>query len=287
MLQIDQLLQNRYRIARVLGQGGMGAVYQAQDLNLDMICVVKEMLPPPDPALVRNMALQFQREGKILASLRHMSLPRVSNYFTEQENYYLVMDLIEGRSLEKLIGETGLPESTVLQYADQLLDVLGYIHSKGILHRDIKPANIIVQPDGRVVLVDFGLVKVINTGGPVTKTLVSALTPQYAPPEQYTGNTDARSDLYSLAATLYQTLAGHPPASATDQLSGLKLQPLRQLPHLQTSVSANTEYVLMKALNLDRSARYQDAASMRAELKDGVGRVWQNQPTSTPAATQV
>ncbi|HEY3291658.1 MAG TPA: SUMF1/EgtB/PvdO family nonheme iron enzyme [Anaerolineae bacterium] len=287
MLQIDQLLQNRYRIARVLGQGGMGAVYQAQDLNLDVICVVKEMLPPPDPALVRNMALQFQREGKILASLRHMSLPRVSNYFTENENYYLVMDLIEGRSLEKLIGDTGLPESTVLQYADQLLDVLGYIHSKGILHRDIKPANIIVQPDGRVVLVDFGLVKVINTGGPVTKTLVSALTPQYAPPEQYTGNTDARSDLYSLAATLYQALAGHPPASATDQLSGLKLQPLRQLPHLQTSVSANTEYVLMKALNLDRAARYQDAASMRTELKDGVGRTWQPQPTNAPVATQV
>ncbi len=266
MLQTDQMLQNRYRIQRVLGQGGMGAVYQAHDLSLDVTCVVKEMLSPPDPAMVNNMAAQFHREGKILAGLRHMSLPRVSNYFVENENYYLVMDLIEGRSLEKLIGTDGLYEPVVLAYADQLLDVLGYIHGRGILHRDIKPANIIVQPDGRAVLVDFGLVKIVNTGGPATKTLVSALTPQYAPPEQYTGNTDQRSDLYSLAATLYQALAGSPPASATDQLSGMPLQSLRQFHHLVQPVSPNTERVLMKALALDRSRRYQDAASMRADL---------------------
>ncbi len=287
MLQIDQLLQNRYRVARVLGQGGMGAVYQAHDLSLDVICVVKEMLPPPDLNLVKNMAAQFHREGKILASLRHMSLPRVSNYFVENDNYYMVMDLIEGRSLEKLIGDNGLPESIVLTYADQLLDVLSYIHGKGILHRDIKPANIIVQPDGRVVLVDFGLVKIINTGGPATKTLVNALTPQYAPPEQYTGNTDQRSDLYSLAATLYQALAGQPPASATDQFSGVRLQPLRQFPHLAAGVSPNTDYVLMKALALDRGQRYQDAASMRTELISGVRVPSVSQPQTPPVHASV
>lgn len=248
----------------------MGAVYVAYDLNLEITCVVKEMLPPPDPALVRNAAAQFQREGKILAGLRHQSLPRVSNYFTEGDNYYLVMDLIDGKSLEKMIGESGLPEKTVLTYADQLLDVLAYIHSKGILHRDIKPANIIVQPDGRAVLVDFGLVKMVS-GGQNTRTLISALTPQYAPPEQYTGNSDQRSDLYSLAATLYQTLSGQAPASATDQLSGVKLQPLREWPHLRNGVSPNTERVLMKALSLNRDARYPNAAEMKADLDDPTG----------------
>ena len=270
MLQVNQILQSRYRIDRIMGQGGMGAVYLAYDQNLELACVVKEMLPPADPALVKNVATQFHREGKILAGLRHQSLPRVSNYFTEGDNYYLVMDLIEGQSLDKLIGQDGLPEKTVIGYADQLLDVLSYIHGKGILHRDIKPANIIVQPDGRAVLVDFGLVKIVGSGQN-TRTLVSALTPQYAPPEQYTGGTDQRSDLYSLAATLYQSLSGQAPASATDQLAGIKLQPLREWPHLRNGVSANTERVLMKGLNLNRDLRYQSAGEMKADLDDPTG----------------
>ncbi|MCL4506620.1 MAG: SUMF1/EgtB/PvdO family nonheme iron enzyme [Chloroflexi bacterium] len=264
MLQIDQILQKRYRIVRVLGQGGMGAVYLAQDLSLEISCVVKEMLPPPDPALVPNVLKQFQREAKVLAGLRHNGLPRVSNYFTEGDHYYLVMDLIEGRSLDKLIGAAGLPEAAILTIADQLLDVLAYIHGQGVLHRDIKPGNIIVQPDGRAILVDFGLVKVVSAGQS-TRTLVSALTPQYAPPEQYTGGADQRSDLYSLAATLYQALSGHTPASATEQLAGMTLQPLREWPHLR-GISPNTERVIMKALILNRDARYPNANAMRADL---------------------
>ncbi len=260
----------------------MGAVYQAHDLTLDVACVVKEMMPS-DPSLVKNMAAQFLREGKTLAGLRHLSLPRVTNYFNEQDSYYLVMDLIAGHSLESMIDKFGLPEATVLKYGDQLLDVLEYIHGQGVLHRDIKPANIIIQPDDRAVLVDFGLVKLVTSGPQTAKTLVSALSPMYAPPEQYTGNTDQRSDLYSLAATLYQALAGHPPASATDQLAGNKIMPLRQLPHLTTPISANTEYVLMKGLTLDRNARYQDAATMRAELK-GSGKVYQAAAPVDPRA---
>ena len=277
MLQVDQVLQNRYRIVRVLGQGGMGAVYQAYDLSLEIACVVKEMLPPPDPALIPNALKQFQREARVLAGLRHPGLPRVSNYFAEGDHYYLVMDLIEGRSLEKLIGESGLPEATVLSYAGQLLDVLSYIHRRGVLHRDIKPANIIVQPDGRAVLVDFGLVKVVGAGQS-TRTLVKGLTPQYAPPEQYTGGADQRSDLYSLAATLYQALSGHAPASATEQIAGARLFALHEWPNLRHGISPATERAIMKALSLNRDARYPDAAFMRAGLPD--------RPTAhTPAMT--
>ena len=125
MLQVNQVLQNRYRIDDVLGQGGMGAVYRAYDQRLNAVCVVKELLITPEVG--RNLAEaahQFQKEAEALANLRHPGLPRVSDYFLEQENYYLVMDLIDGHNLHMLIGPNGIPEPVVLDYADQLLRVL-------------------------------------------------------------------------------------------------------------------------------------------------------------------
>lgn len=264
MLQENQVLQERYRIIKSLAQGGMGAVFLARELSLDIPCVVKEMLPMSDPTFTETFAEQFRREAKILADLRHPNLPRVTHYFIENANYYLVMDMIDGKSLDKLIGPTGMPESVVLDIADQLLGVLDYIHSKGVLHRDIKPANIILQPDGRAVLVDFGLVKVEGGRGGKDGPSIRGLTPHYAPPEQYTGGTDQRSDLFSLAATLYQMLTGRLPVSATDQSSGEQQQAIRMY---RGDASENTERVIMKALNLDRKQRYQDAASMRAAFK--------------------
>jgi formylglycine-generating enzyme required for sulfatase activity/tRNA A-37 threonylcarbamoyl transferase component Bud32 len=261
MLQVDQILENRYRIVKVMGRGGMGAVYEARHLTLDMVCVVKEMLPPDDAELVDALAKQFAREAKILAGLRHPNLPRVSDYFTENGYYYIVMDLINGQSLDKLIGPQGLPEKTVRLYADQLLDVLDYLHGQGVLHRDIKPANIIVQPDGHVVLVDFGLVK--EVGSKTANYSMRLLTPHFAPPEQYSGGTDARSDLYSLAATLYQSLSAQLPTSAADQFAGQKTVSLHQL---RPDVSMNTVRVIEKGLQLDRAKRYQSAAEMRAAL---------------------
>ncbi len=108
MLEIDQVLQGRYRITRMLGRGGMGAVYEAKHIELEMVCVVKEMLPPDDPTVVEALATQFKREGKILAGLRHPNLPRVSDYFTEDGKYYLVMDLVSGQSMDKVIGQQGV-----------------------------------------------------------------------------------------------------------------------------------------------------------------------------------
>jgi len=245
MLQAGQLLQNRYLIVKWLGGGGMGAVYEARHIKLNMVCVIKEMLPPNDPNLVALLERQFEREGTALAALQHPNLPRVTDYFTEGGNFYLVMDLVNGQSLDKLIGSKGLPEATVLQYADQLLGVLEYIHSQGVLHRDIKPANIIVRPDGRCVLVDFGLVKVV--GGQMSSFSMPGLTPHYAPPEQYGNGTDERSDLYSLAATLYQALCGKPPTASADRMAGKPLQALRQL---RSDITQNTAQVIEKTLQL-------------------------------------
>lgn len=269
MLSPDQILQDRYRIQTVLGQGGMGAVYRAFDNRVQIDCVVKEMLiPVNDTSQIAPLAQQFRREAMALASLRHPNLPRVTDYFLEHDSYYLVMDLIRGQSLEKLIGTTALAETIVLDYSDQLLSVLEYIHGLGILHRDIKPANIIVQPDGRVVLVDFGLVKDVNSTK-FSRSIFRGLTPQYAPPEQYGVGTDQRSDLYSLAATMYQMLSAQAPVGAADRVAGIPLPPLRQY---RNTISANTERVIMKALNLDRKLRFQNATEMRHALK-GIARI--------------
>jgi serine/threonine-protein kinase len=261
----------------------MGAVYQALELELNVPCAIKEMLVEGDEAFVARAAAQFKREAQTLASLRHPSLPRVSHYFEENKTYYLVMDLIEGSSLEKLIPPNGMPESTVLDDANQLLGVLEYIHAKGVLHRDIKPANIIAQPNGTVVLVDFGLVKVAD--GNMASRSMHALTPHYAPPEQYTGGTDQRSDIYSLAATLYQMLTGRLPASAADQFAGEPLVPVQQL---RPDVSSNTSRVIMRGLLLDRKLRYQTAEEMHLDLNGKASPTPLSQPVGTTgAATQI
>jgi eukaryotic-like serine/threonine-protein kinase len=275
MLGINQILQERYRIIEILGHGGMGAAYKAVDLRVQVECVVKELLIPvvDGGTSSANLVKQFQIEARTLANLRHPNLPRVSDYFWETSpdgktgSYYLVMDFIEGTSLHNIIGVSGISETTVMHYARQLLDVLTYIHSKGVLHRDIKPANIIIQPDGRAVLVDFGLVKILEVGGGFTTRgfLHGAGTPEYAPPEQYTGGTDHRSDIYALGATLYHALTGQAPATVTDQMAGIKpLPPLRQLNNL---VSDNTEKVISRAMSLNRNARYPSAAMMLVEMQ--------------------
>jgi eukaryotic-like serine/threonine-protein kinase len=280
MLSSGQILQNRYRIEAKLGEGGMGAVYRAYDLSLQTPCVVKEMLLVGDARQAAGAAAQFQREASTLANLRHPNLPVVTNYFQESGAYYLVMDFVEGCSLDELIPPNGLPEAGVLAYANQLLGVLEYIHSKGVLHRDIKPANIIIQPDGKAILVDFGLVKVLSEGL-LSKSILHGLgTPEYAPPEQAgTGGTDQRSDLYALGATLYHALTGQPPLPAGDRTAGATLPALRQL---NPSISPNTERVVLTALNLNRAQRYPSATAMCADL---INQIPAALPPSAPSQT--
>ena len=189
MLTPGTVLQNRYRIASPLGQGGMGAVYRAWDLRLNIPVAVKEMVPQPgiDPHTLAQLRQQFYREAQVLARLNHPNLVRVTDYFEEWGNAYLVMNFVEGQSLADRIAARGpLPEAQVLDWARQLLDALAYCHAQGVVHRDIKPQNIIIRPDGRPVLVDFGLVKLWDPRDPRTRTVVRAMgTPEYAPPEQW------------------------------------------------------------------------------------------------------
>jgi len=270
-LTTGQMLQDRYRIASLLGQGGMGAVYRAWDTRLNVPVALKEMVPQPglDPQTLTQLRQQFQQEAQIMARLTHPHLVRVGDFFQERGNAYLVMDFVEGESLAQFIEREGaLPEEQVLEWAGQLLDALAYCHSQSIIHRDVKPQNVIVRPDGRAVLVDFGLLKLWDPKDPRTKTMMRGMgTPEYAPPEQYDvemGHTDLRSDIYGLGATLYHAITGKSPPTATMRIADPEqFLPLRLV---APQVSERTEAALMRSLELARSQRWQSAAEMAQSL---------------------
>lgn len=271
MLITGSILQNRYRIVSPLAKGGMGAVYRALDTHLNIPVAIKKMASQPGvtPKILAQLHRQFHQEASTLAHLDHPNLVGVSDFFTEAGDVYLVMDYVKGESLSDRIEREGaLPEDEVLAWADQLLDALDYCHARGVIHRDIKPLNVIIRPDGRVVLVDFGLLKLLNSNNPHTQTAVRGVgTPEYAPPEQYSdlpGHTDPRSDLYGLGATLYHALTGKAPLPATDRIATPgQFVSVRQL---NPQVSARTDAAVMQALQLPLADRFQSAAEMQAAL---------------------
>src|SRR5512139_1286643 len=215
-LERGSLLNNRYRILEILGEGGMGSIYRAVHANLGLQVAVKENL-----FTTEDYARQFRREANILANLRHPNLPRVSDHFViEPLGQYLVMDFIEGEDLRQRVDRLGqLPEQEVIIIGVAICDAMAYMHSRKpmILHRDIKPGNVRITPSGHIYLVDFGLVKLVE-GRETTNTGARAMTPGYSPPEQYgTGRTDPRSDIYSLGATLYSALTDVLPEDGLDR----------------------------------------------------------------------
>ena len=271
-----QILQARYRILGLVGQGGMGAVYQAEDLRLGgSRRAIKESIPDQNASMqaLLQVRQQFQTEARVLAYLNHPNLPKVSDYFSDGGNEYLVMEYVEGENLADILARHigPLSEKPVLIWIDQVLDALDYLHNQPqpIIHRDIKPSNIILTPQGKAELVDFGLVKLFDPTNPRTATAMKGLgTPQYAPLEQYSsgaGHTDARSDVYSLGATLYHLLTNVSPPDATQRvLNPSKLVPPRQI---NAGISAGTETAILKALEIHPGQRYQSAREMRAALQ--------------------
>ncbi len=272
-LKTNQVLVERYRVLNLLAQGGMGAVYQAQDLALDRRVAIKQLQLDPlaSERAVEQTRQQFQREARVLASLDHPNLPHVIDHFAEAGFEYLVMNYVEGRSLSEIVedGQTGLDENQVLDWADQLLSALVYIHRNGVIHRDVKPSNIRLTPDGKIFLVDFGLVKLYDPDSPKTATIMHGLgTAEYAPPEQYDaylGHTDARADIYALGATLYHLLTGQAPPTATQRMSDP--ESFRRPRAISPGISSSVERVILRAMELQRSRRFASATDMRAALR--------------------
>jgi eukaryotic-like serine/threonine-protein kinase len=261
-LELRSLLHNRYRIEQVIAQGGMGAIYRATDESLGVEVAVKENLFSTE-----DSTRQFRREATILAGLRHSNLPRVTDHFViPGQGQYLVMDYIEGEDLRQIINRDGkIPESDVVFIGSVICDALAYLHSRPspIIHRDIKPGNIKVTPTRQIYLVDFGLAKE-SQAGQATTIGAQALTPGYAPPEQYGQGTNPISDLYSLAATLYASLTGQIPEDGLARAMGsATLTPIRKQ---NPAVSERVAAVIEKAMSVDIAQRYQTAEEFKQAL---------------------
>jgi len=264
-LPLQTVLRNQYLVLKQLGQGGMGAVYLAQDQAVfNRFCVVKEMLPYFTTPAERQQAEQnFEREARLLASLRNPRIPQVYAYFIENGHGYLVMEWVEGENLEERLAQQGGPlaEPDVLDYALQLVNILVYTAKQNppVIHRDIKPANIIVGDDGQVKLVDFGIAKTSMGTGQSSKMSMPLGTQGYAPPEQYSGLVEPRTDVYALGATLHHMLTGRDPRNEAP----FQFPPVRSL---APGVSPELEKLLGEMLQVDPALR-PTAVQVRARLE--------------------
>jgi len=260
------ILQDRYEILKVLGLGGMGAVYQARDLRftgVERLCALKEMISTtPDPHVRRLTIQTFEREANILASLNHTAIPKIYDYFTEGIRSYLVLEYIEGQDLEALLGnqEEMLPQNPVIDWALQICDVLSYLHHQNppVVFRDLKPSNIMLRLPNHIVLIDFGIARVFEVGQ--KGTMIG--TEGYSPPEQYKGIANPQGDIYALGATLHHLLTRRDP----------RLEPPftfnEEPPHtLNPAVSEELEAVIMKALEYEPEKRFASAEETKAALR--------------------
>ena len=263
------LLHKRYRIVEILGQGGMGSVYRAVDENLGVDVAVKENLFTSD-----EYSRQFRLEAVILAGLRHPNLPRVSDHFAVgDQGQYLVMDFIEGEDLRQRMERLAtISEEDAVMVGAAMSDALTYLHTRkpAILHRDIKPGNVKISPEGAIYLVDFGLAKIVQ-GPQATTTGARAMTPGYSPPEQYgTARTDARTDVYSLGATLYAGLTGVIPEDGLAR--AMENAQLTSLRRRNPKVSRRVAAIIEKAMAVDPGDRFQTAEDFKKALLTAVGK---------------
>jgi eukaryotic-like serine/threonine-protein kinase len=262
----SRLQGGRYTLTRLLGQGGMGSVFLATDSRLaHKLVVIKALLADDaDPASRQEEVRNFKYEVETLAHLDHPLIPGVTDHFQEGSRYCMVQEYVEGESLQAHMERVKQPveEHVALSYASEVLDILDYLAQQVplIVHRDIKPANIIIgAKDGRAHLVDFGIARKYSLSNLRRKQTSALGTPGYAPPEQYQGNADPRSDLFALAATLHHLLTNRHPS----EYGLFHYPPVRQLnPH----VSLEVEAVLSHALRPEVTRRYQSADAMRHDI---------------------
>lgn len=257
LLAPGAILQSRYKITKLIGQGGMGAIYLADDTRFsNRVCVIKEMLDHFTDEEQRAIATSnFLREADMLSSMHHEGIPEVYDRFSEGNRHYLVMEYIQGIDLEQKLEQASEPfdEKSVLNWAIQICDILSYLHNQKppIIYRDMKPANIILTKSGKIYMVDFGIARFFN---PIKKgTMVG--TQGYAPPEQYRGLMEPRSDIFALGATMHHLLTSRDPQEEPP----FSFPKVRQL---NNKISQSTEKLIEKSLEKDAGDRYESAEDM-------------------------
>lgn len=266
-LQPGTMLQGRYRVVGILGVGGFSSVYQARDMHFPSVtrlCAVKEMVNLATDPRVHEMAVKsFEREASILATLDHPSIPDVYDYFTEESRSYLVMEFIRGHDLEALAAETDqrFPQETVFDWMLQLCEVMAYLHShkpQPVIFRDLKPSNIMLDPHGRIRLIDFNIAKVFEAGE--KGTMIG--TEGYSPPEQYRGESSPAGDVYALGATVHHLLTGQdprmePPFSFSE----------RPISAVNSTVSTSFEAIVNRCLSYNVADRFENGGVLLDALK--------------------
>ena len=303
MLAKDEVLQERYRIVRRLGHGGMGAVYEALDERLDAPVALKEIIIDFERIATDEARDQlrraFRREARLLAALNHESFPRVTDYFTEQNGQFLIMELVAGDDLSAQLvkNKKPFPLEDVLEWSAELLDALEYLHTRTppIYHRDVKPQNLKVTDRNHIKLLDFGIAKSVEqSGSTLTNQTLLGATPEFAPVEQLlpateatfrdfivakhralaepllSRKTDARCDIYAVGATVYNLLTARVPINATRRSLEIwenKPDPL-PVPHeINRSIPPALSAWILKAMEIMSEDRYSTAAEMRAALR--------------------
>ncbi|MDX1377257.1 MAG: PQQ-binding-like beta-propeller repeat protein [Anaerolineales bacterium] len=249
-----------------MGLGGMGSVYRSRDMHFPSVTklvAVKEMIiSAPDPLVRDTIVKNFEREANMLATLHHPSIPKIYDYFTLESRSYLVLEFIHGKDMEAIINDTDgfLPEDQLLQWAIDLCDVLDHLHQHNpnpIIFRDMKPSNVMINSNGMLMLVDFGIAKAFQTG--IKGTMIG--TEGYSPPEQYRGEATPTADIYSLGATLHHALTRRDPR--LEPPFSFAERPIRRI---NPSVSSEMEAIVNRALEYDPESRFTSAAEMRDAL---------------------
>jgi len=266
-LRPGTILQQRYQILETRNIGGMAVLYKARDMRFEKttrMCAAKEMYNnAPDPRLRDLTAQAFDREANVLASLSHPAVPAIYDYFSESNRLYLVMEFIEGKDLDEIIEESPGPlsQEVVVDWAIQVCDVLSYLHNhkpQPYVFRDLKPSNIMLNEQGRIVVIDFGIAKVFQRGQ--RGTMIG--TAGYPPPEQYRGDAEPRGDIYALGATMHHLLTKRDPR--LEPPFSFHEHPIRSI---NSAVSEALDRTIMKALEYDIDKRFATAEDFKSALE--------------------
>lgn len=285
---IGKSISKRYQIEEMLGQGGMSAVYKANDPNLKRVVAVKMIHShlSSDPDFVKR----FEEEAAAVAQLRHPNIIQVYDFNNDDDNYYMVLEFVPGETVQdhlKRLNASGrkLSVTKAVDYIADICDAVDYAHQRGMIHRDIKPANLMINVMGQAILMDFGIAKIVG-GQRHTATGAVVGTAMYMAPEQIKGeNPDRRADIYSLGVTLFEMLSGRPPFEADSAMTLMMMHvndPVPNVRDLNPDVPDDLVAVINKSLAKDPNERYQTAAQMAAALRNVLGRIKTGVSTEAP-----